>query len=282
MRLASYRYNGRDSFGVVTERGIVDVQQEKDKQFSTLQTALRASALDALREELQGMQPTLTIDEVELAPVVPDAKKVFCVGLNYLSHIIETKQKTPTYPMLFTRFANSHVGHDGEIILPAASHMFDFEGELAVVIGKRCRHVKASNALEVIAGYSCYNDGSVRDWQRHTSQFTHGNNFYHSGAFGPWLVAPDEIPDPTRLTLITRLNGKEMQRATTDNLLFDVPTLTEYITTFTELEPGDVVATGTTGGVGFRHDPQVFMREGDVVEVEISGIGILRNRVVRE
>lgn len=282
MKIASYSVNGRDSFGVVTEQGIIDAKNILDGRFANLREALLADTIDAMRDDAHRLSPDLDLDEVELLPVIPDPRKVICVGLNYLSHILETGRERPAYPMLFTRFANSHVGHEAKILLPTASHMFDFEGELAVVIGRKCRHVAAKDALSVIAGYSCYNDGSIRDWQNHTTQFTPGKNFYHSGGFGPWLVTKDEIPDPTKLTLVTRLNGQEMQRATTDDLVFDIPTLIEYITTFAELEVGDIVVTGTTGGVGFRRDPQVFMRHGDVVEVEIPGIGVLRNLVMEE
>ncbi len=168
------------------------------------------------------------------------------------------------------------------MIKPKVSDKFDFEGEMAVIIGKTCRHVSEADALSVVAGYSCYNDGSIRDYQRHTSQFVPGKSFYKSGAFGPWMVTADEIPDPATLTLTTRLNGEEMQRATTDDLLFSIPQLIHYLSTVSELVPGDVIVSGTTGGVGFYRDPQVFMKEGDVVEVELDKIGILRNPIVNE
>jgi len=159
---------------------------------------------------------------------------------------------------------------------------FDFEGELAVIIGKPGRAIPEDRSLEHIAGFACYNDVSVRDFQQHTSQFTPGKNFYRSGAFGPWIVTPDEVGDISRQTLLTRLNGEEVQRATIDDLVFDVPRLIEYCSTFTQLEPGDVIVTGTTGGVGAYRKPPLWMRPGDTVEVEVSGIGVLRNPVIAE
>jgi 2-keto-4-pentenoate hydratase/2-oxohepta-3-ene-1,7-dioic acid hydratase in catechol pathway len=188
----------------------------------------------------------------------------------------------PTYPMIFTRFADSQTAHLQSILRPKASHKLDFEGELAIVIGKKARHVKAENALDYVAGYACYNDGSVRDWQKHTIQFVPGKNFPQTGGFGPWLVTADEIPDPQALELTTRLNGEIMQHTNTSDMIFDVCKLIEYCTTFTELAPGDVIVSGTTGGVGAFREPPVWMKPGDVVEVEISGLGILRNTITDE
>ena len=184
--------------------------------------------------------------------------------------------------MIFTRFADSQVAHLQPIIRPKASHKLDFEGELAVVIGKTARHVKAADALEYVAGYACYNDGSVRDWQKHTIQFVPGKNFPCTGGFGPWLVTCDEIGDPQDLELTTRLNGQVMQHTRTSDMIFDVRHLIEYCSTFTELAPGDVIVSGTTGGVGAFREPPVWMKPGDTVEVEISGIGILRNSIADE
>jgi 2-keto-4-pentenoate hydratase/2-oxohepta-3-ene-1,7-dioic acid hydratase in catechol pathway len=207
---------------------------------------------------------------------------VLCIGINYATHVRETGREMPTYPMIFTRFADSQVAHLQPIIRPKASHKLDFEGELAVVIGKTARHVKAEDALEYVAGYACYNDGSVRDWQKHTIQFVPGKNFPCTGGFGPWLVTCDEIGDPQDLELTTRLNGQVMQHTRTSDMIFDVRHLIEYCSTFTELAPGDVIVSGTTGGVGAFREPPVWMKPGDTVEVEISGIGILRNSIADE
>lgn len=206
------------------------------------------------------------------------ARKILCVGVNYRPHIEEMGREIPDYPVVFTRFESSLVGPDEPVIRPQASEQFDFEGELAVVIGKSARHIKRNNALDYIAGYCCFLDGSVRDWQRHTGQFTAGKNFDRSGAIGQMVPAAD-VPDPTVLELTTRVNGDVMQEGRVADLVFDIPALIEYCSTFTELQPGDVIATGTPGGVGAARKPPVWLRDGDLVEVEISGIGVLRNPV---
>src|SRR5690606_37199923 len=177
---------------------------------------------------------------------------------------------------------NSQVGHEQPMILPKVSERLDYEGELAVIIGKRARHVSEADAFSIVAGYACYNDGSIRDWQRHTIQFLPGKNFVGTGGFGPWMVTPDEVPNILTANLYTRLNGKVMQHATIDDLLFNIPQIIAYSSTFTELVPGDVIVTGTTSGVGAYHEPPIWMKEGDVVEVEIDGIGTLRNPIVAE
>jgi 2-keto-4-pentenoate hydratase/2-oxohepta-3-ene-1,7-dioic acid hydratase in catechol pathway len=225
---------------------------------------------------------SLSLDEIEFLPVIPDAGKILCVGINYTTHVKETGRDMPMHPMIFTRFADSQAGHLTPLIRPFVSHKLDFEGELAVVIGKTARHVKAENALEYVAGYSCYNDGSVRDYQKHTIQFIPGKNFPNTGGFGPWLVTSDEIPDPQALHLTTRLNGDVMQDTDTSDMIFGVAELIEYCSTFTELAPGDVIVSGTTGGVGAFREPPVWMKPGDSIEIAISGIGTLRNTIADE
>jgi 2-keto-4-pentenoate hydratase/2-oxohepta-3-ene-1,7-dioic acid hydratase in catechol pathway len=222
------------------------------------------------------------LDEIEFLPTIPNPDKVICVGLNYATHIKETGREDSDYPALFPRYANTQVGHLQPLIRPAVSNIFDYEGELAVIIGKRGRHIAPERAFDHVAGYACYNDATIRDWQRHTHQFLPGKNFVGTGGFGPWMVTTDELTDPSALTLATRLNGTEMQRSTTDLLIFDVPFLINYLSTFTELAPGDVIPTGTPGGVGFKRDPQVFMKPGDTIEVEISGIGTLTHPIAAE
>lgn len=207
--------------------------------------------------------------------------KILCVGVNYRPHIEEMGREIPSYPVVFTRFASSLVGPGEPVIRPQASEQLDFEGELAIVIGKNARHVSRENALDYVAGYCCFLDGSVRDWQRHTGQFTAGKNFDRSGAIGPMVPAAD-VPDPTTLELTTRVNGEVMQRGNVADLVFDIPRLIEYCSTFTELRPGDIIATGTPGGVGAARTPPVWLKDGDVVEVDISGIGVLRNPVQDE
>lgn len=205
-------------------------------------------------------------------------RKILCVGVNYRPHIEEMGREVPDYPVVFIRFSSSLVGPDEPVIRPRVSEQFDFEGELAVVIGKTARHVQRAHALEHVAGYCCFLDGSVRDWQRHTGQFTAGKNFDRSGAIGP-MVPVAEIPDPAALQLTTRVNGELMQQGRVSDLVFDIPSLIEYCSTFTELRSGDIIATGTPGGVGAARRPPVWLRDGDLVEVEIPGIGVLRNPV---
>jgi 2-keto-4-pentenoate hydratase/2-oxohepta-3-ene-1,7-dioic acid hydratase in catechol pathway len=186
------------------------------------------------------------------------------------------------HPTVFVRFASSLAAPGAPLELPGASDQLDYEGELAVVIGRPGRHIAPADALGHVAGYSCFNDGSVRDWQRHTTQFTPGKNFDRTGSFGPWLVTADEIGDPRSLTLTTRLDGEVVQHSSVDLLIFDVPTLLAYLSTFTELRPGDVIATGTPGGVGMARSPQRWMRPGEVVEVDIERVGVLRNTIGTE
>ena len=281
MRITSYSIDGIKSFGVVTDDGVIDAKPLAGGPQS-LKDAIAAGSMDMIAEAAVKRSADHSIDEVEFLPVIPDPDKIIAVGLNYRSHVLEGGRDIPEWPMIFTRFANSQVGHGQPMIKPNVSEMFDFEGEMAVIIGKSCRHVSEADALSVVAGYACYNDGSIRDYQRHTSQFVPGKSFYKSGAFGPWMVTADEIPDPGALTLMTRLNGKEMQHATTDDLLFSIPQLIHYLSTVTELVPGDVIVSGTTGGVGCYRDPPVFMKDGDIIEIELDKIGVLRNPVVNE
>jgi 2-keto-4-pentenoate hydratase/2-oxohepta-3-ene-1,7-dioic acid hydratase in catechol pathway len=281
MRIVSFEKNGLASFGVVVGGGIVDAARLTAKPRS-LREALAAGALPQL-ERLARSAPDFGLDEVAFAPVIADASaKLLCVGINYLPHIKEMGRERPERPVLFVRFGGSIVGHGQPLLKPRESEQFDYEGELAVVIGKRARRVSRERALDFVAGYSCFNDGSVRDWQRHSQQFTPGKNFHASGAFGPWLVTTDEIGDPRKLTLTTRLNGAVMQNENVSELCFDVPQLIEYCSTFAQLEPGDVIVTGTPGGVGAGRKPPVWMKPGDIVEIEISGIGTLRNPVIAD
>ncbi|EJT85920.1 fumarylacetoacetate hydrolase family protein [Pseudomonas asiatica] len=281
MKIASFIHDGRSSYGVVNGDTVTDAGAVLGQWYSDLRSVLESS--DGLAE-LAALKdaPQLDVKQVQWLPVIPNPDKVLCVGLNYLKHIIETGREVPKHPTLFTRFASAQVGHEQPLILPKASTAFDFEGELAIVIGKAGRHISKGNALEHVAGYSLFNDGSIRDWQRHTLQFTAGKNFVGSGSLGPWIVTKDEISDICSLVLETRLNGEVVQREGLDDLLFKIPDLIEYISTFTELLPGDVIATGTPGGVGAFRTPPLWMKPGDVVEVEVEGIGKLKNTVNAE
>lgn len=280
MKLASFARNGVASFGAVIDDGIVDLQ--KRTSHATLKQFIASGELAAIRSSIQASRPDHTLDGIRFLPTIPDPEKIICVGLNYHDHVIETGRQVTEKPTLFPRWPATQVGHEQPIIKPLESSELDYEGELALVIGKRGRRIPASQAYDYVAGYACYNEASVRDWQKHTSQFTPGKNFTGTGAFGPWLVTADEIPAPEQLRLRTRLNGQEVQNAQINQMIVPIPQQIAYISTFIELAPGDVIVTGTPGGVGARRSPPLFMRPGDVVEVEIDGLGILRNRIAAE
>ncbi len=276
MRFASFTRAETAGFGIVEDGYIRTVPAD---HYADLQQMIAAGA--CAEAATLAVDPVSLVD-VRLAPPIPRPGKIVCIGMNYVAHIAEMGRKRPAFPTLFTRFPDSLVGHDWPIMRPAASERYDFEGELAVVIGRRARHVTADRALEHVAGYSCFLDATLRDYQRHTSQFTAGKNFYRSGAFGPWLVTSDEIADPGPLHLETRINGRVMQSGRIDDLCFGIGALIEYLSAIFPLDPGDVIATGTPGGVGAARDPQVWLCPGDVVEVEIDRIGVLRNEVIDE
>lgn len=280
MRVLSFLAQGAPSFGLVVSGGVVDCGKRIGN--NDLRAVLQGDGLASLARYLTD-PADYALDQVRYLPVIANpAAKFLCIGINYRPHMLEMGREAPTHPVVFIRFANSLVGHAEPLRKPDASLQLDFEGELAVVIGRPARHVRRETALDYVAGYSCFNDGSVRDFQRHSGQFTPGKNFVASGAFGPWLVTCDEIPDPQALRLETRLNGAVVQSASTSELIFGIAELIEYISIWTELVPGDVIGTGTPGGVGAGRKPPLWMRAGDRIEVEISGLGCLSNPVVME
>jgi 2-keto-4-pentenoate hydratase/2-oxohepta-3-ene-1,7-dioic acid hydratase in catechol pathway len=280
MRLVSFVAGGRSCYGVVRDDRIIDLS--KRMKFSSLRELIAAGALGEAAKLAATLDPDLPLAGTPLLPPIPNPGKIICVGLNYHDHVAETGRKLTEKPALFNRFAESQIGHLQPMIKPRESDQLDYEGELAIVIGKAGRRIDEADAMAHVAGYSCYNDGSVRDWQYHTTQFMSGKNFVGTGAFGPWLVTADEIADPGPLRLTTRLNGTVMQTATVDMMITSIPRQIAYISTFTPLEPGDVIVTGTPGGVGSKRKPPIFMKQGDVVEVEIDQVGTLRNTVENE
>lgn len=281
MKLLSFVADGRASFGAVKDNGVVDLGARMP-ECASLRQLLETNRVAEATALVAANAADRAIDKIAFAPVIPDPGKIICVGLNYRDHVAETGRTVTEKPALFARFACSQVGHMQPIVRPKVSDNFDYEGELALVIGKEGRHIPAGQALDHVAGYACYNEGSVRDWQRHTSQFLSGKTFANSVSFGPWLVTRDEIPDPSKLTLQTRLNGTVVQHTTTDLLITGIPELITYISTICPLVPGDVIVTGTPGGVGLKRTPPLWMKPGDTVEVEISGIGVLQNSVIAE
>jgi 2-keto-4-pentenoate hydratase/2-oxohepta-3-ene-1,7-dioic acid hydratase in catechol pathway len=280
MKLASYVADGQELFGVVAGDGVITMTGKLGPGAKTLRDALAAGLLSQMRDAAAKAKADHKLADIKFRPVIPNPAKIACAGINYRSHASETGREVPKQPSMFLRFADTLVGHDGEMIRPSVSTNFDFEGELAVVIGRGGRHIKMERALDHVAGYTCFVDGSVRDYQKFS--VTSGKNFPGTGPLGPWLVTTDEIPDPTKLTLMTRLNGQEMQRSGTDLLIYSIPHIIAFCSDFTELAPGDVIATGTPEGVGHRRNPPLWMKPGDVLEVEISGIGTLRSRIVDE
>jgi 2-keto-4-pentenoate hydratase/2-oxohepta-3-ene-1,7-dioic acid hydratase in catechol pathway len=281
MKFASFKINGTASWGLIDGAKAVDLGAALRDRFPDLKSAIAAGALKeaAAAASKAARHP---LKDITWLPVIPNPDKILCIGLNYETHRKETGRSEVENPTVFGRFANSQTGHLANIIRPRVSKDLDFEGELALIIGKPGRYISRASAWDHIAGYACYNEGSVRDFQRHTHQFTPGKNFPDTGAFGPWMVTPDEAGDLAPLRLQTRLNGQVVQDATISQMIFGIPQQIEYCSSFTRLEPGDVIVTGTPGGVGSRRTPPLWMKPGDVVEVEIDRIGLLRNSVADE
>ena len=280
MKFISFRAGGAARYGVVDGKKIVDLSQRL--KYPDLKALLEADGRAEGERSAKGAPADFTLEQITFDPVIPNPPKVICLGLNYEEHINETGLKKYPYPSIFVRFADSQIGHLQPIVKPTLSDKVDYEGELAVIIGKGGRYISESDALSHVAGYSCYNDVSIRDYQNHTSQWTPGKNFPASGPFGPWLVTADEMGELPAKQIQTRLNGKQVQNAKFSQMILPVPRVIEYVSQFTTLVPGDVIVSGTPGGVGYRRDPPLWMKAGDNVEVEIEGVGILKNPIQAE
>lgn len=282
MKLVSYIKPGADgdkaSYGALEGDRLVDLST---REAPTLRSALTTEGVEGLRQRLEARRTDAGVlaTSVQLLSPIPDPEKILCIGLNYFLHAQEVNMQVPSNPSVFVRYPSSFVGQGQPVLRPPESEQFDYEAEMAVVIGRGGRRIPEAQAMQHVAGYSCMAENSVRDWQRHSTQATPGKNFFHSGAFGPWLVTADEIGDVSKLEIIGRLNQEVVQRDTLDQLIFSIPRLIAYLSTFTELVPGDVIATGTPAGVGLSRKPQRWLRPGDIFEVEITGLGILRNPV---
>lgn len=282
MKLVSYIEPGAEvkmaSYGALDGDRLVDLST---REAPTLRVSLATDGVDGLRQRLEARRknPGIPVTSVQLLPPIPDPEKILCIGLNYFLHAKEVNMQVPSNPSVFVRYPNSLVGQGQPVLRPPESEQFDYEAEMAVVIGRGGRRIPESQAMQHVAGYSCMAENSVRDWQRHSTQATPGKNFFHSGAIGPWLVTTDEIADVSQLEIIGRLNQEVVQRDTLDQLIFSIPRLIAYLSTFTELVPGDVIATGTPAGVGLSRKPQRWLRPGDIFEVEITGLGTLKNPV---
>jgi 2-keto-4-pentenoate hydratase/2-oxohepta-3-ene-1,7-dioic acid hydratase in catechol pathway len=278
MRLLSFAADGKEWFGAARDDGIITLNDKIGQP--DLRAALAAGAMAAMRRAAKDASPDRRLDDIRFLPVIPKPGKILCAGLNYRSHVAEMGRELPKQPSMFARFVDTLVGHGGVMIRPTVSDHFDFEGELALVIGKGGRHIAPESALDHVAGYTCFVDGSVRDYQKFS--VTSGKNFPSTGPLGPWMVTTDEIDDPSRLTLTTRLNGQDVQHSTTDLMIYSIPQIIAFCSDFTALSPGDVIATGTPEGVGHSRKPPRWMKPGDRLEVEIDGIGVLRVDIAAE
>ena len=281
MKLLSFEAAGKRRFGAVAGEGIVDLRGE----FGSLREALAANALARLRETAAARKPQFALDEVTFLTPIPVPEKIICVGVNYGNRNEEYKDGSapPKYPSVFPRFPGSFVGHRAHLLRPPESVQLDYEGEIAIVIGTAGRRIAEADAERHIAGLTCLNEGTIRDWTKHGKfNVTQGKNWDASGAIGPWLVTADEFAGYGNLRVTTRVNGEVRQDDTTANLIFPFRHLIHYISTWTTLQPGDVIATGTPVGAGVRFDPPRFLAPGDVVEVEVPGIGTLSNTVADE
>jgi len=282
MKLASYELDGRAGFGALVGDSLVPLATLLGGGIEALARITDEGALSDIRSFIRSSAQRIPLSAVRFLPVNPSPRKIFCVGVNYGEHMRETQRSPTAHPIIFLRLASSQIGHGRPIVKPAVSDELDFEGEIAVVVRKGGRAIEQAHALDHVLGYSCYNDVTVRDWQRHTSQWTAGKNFDGTGAFGPWLTTPDEMPAADAISLTTRLNGQIVQHAVSDAMIFSIAEQIAYLSTFSTLEPGDVIVTGTPGGVGAKRTPPLFMKPGDVIEVEVGGVGTLSNPIVAE
>jgi 2-keto-4-pentenoate hydratase/2-oxohepta-3-ene-1,7-dioic acid hydratase in catechol pathway len=278
MKIATYRRQGSRSYGAVVPGGIVDLGRRIGSRHPTFLALLEAGALDEARRAAEGQKPDFTESEIEYLPLIPDRINIYCTGLNYRGHIEETGLEAPKFPRLFMKLDESLVGHKVPMVRPRQSAEFDFEGELMVVLGKETRHVAERDAMAHVAGYTVFNDGSLRDFQRRTTD--QGKNFYRSSSVGPYMVTMDEVPPDRDMRLISRLNGKVEQSTVIADMIFPVPVLISYFSSITRLRPGDMIATGTCGRVAYSE--KKFMKAGDTIEIEITGLATLTNPIVDE
>ena len=277
MKIATYTHNGAASYGAVVADGIVDLKKRLPK-YPSLLSLLEGGALEEAKKVVTGQKADLPVSAIQYLPLIPDRINIYCTGLNYKEHIAETNSEAPKFPRLFMKLDESLVGAGQPMVKTKLSKEYDFEGELMVVMGKTARQVSEKDAMQYVAGYTIFNDGSIRDFQRRTTD--QGKNFYHSSSVGPWMVTMDEVPPDDKMDLISRLNGKVEQQTNVANMIFPVPVLVSYFSGISRLRPGDMIATGTCGRVSYS-DKQ-FMKGGDTIEIEITGIGKLVNPVVDE
>jgi 2-keto-4-pentenoate hydratase/2-oxohepta-3-ene-1,7-dioic acid hydratase in catechol pathway len=280
LKIISFLLDGQPTYGLVQDGTYLQPPADFRARHPDVVSVLRAGALAELEQRALASGTRVDPGLARTLPAIPQPRKFLCVGLNYKSHIAEMNRDDPEHPAIFLRLGDTIVAHGDTVEKPAFSDTLDWEGELAIVIGRGGRSIPRDQALAHVAGYACFNDISVREFQRHTHQWTPGKNFPGTGPLGPWLVTADEVGDVNGLTLETRLNGNVVQHASVSDLIYSIPVIIEYISRFTPLAPGDVIATGTPSGVGSGRKPPLYMKGGDTIEVEITGLGVLRNRIV--
>ena len=281
MKFVSFLLKGSPKFGVSDGKNITDLTN-KISGSKTLKDLISNNGITDAKKYAKENPGSINVDEIEFLPLIPNPGKIICVGLNYSDHVNEIGITLEKNPVIFLRVPQSQTAHKQIIQKPKVSNHLDYEGEMAVIMGNAGKHIEPKNALKHIVGYSCYNESTVRDWQQHTKQFTMGKNFEKTGSFGPYMVLAEEISDYKKLTIQTRLNDKVMQKASLSQLIFDIPTLISYISKAMPWQAGDVLVTGTPGGVGFKRNPPVYMKDGDKIEVEITDVGILTNTIKDE
>ena len=282
MNFISFLNNNEERFGIVFNNKVTDLTG-KINNIKSLKELIQFNCLEEGRSYAKNNPGDIDINSIKLLPVIPNPSKIICVGLNYHEHVKETEKTIADNPVTFQRFNDSQVAHMENMIIPKASDNLDFEGEMALIMKDSESHLSEDDALKYIAGYSCYNDGSVRDWQRHTkSTFGMGKNFKKTGSFGPHMVLAQDIDDYKQLTIKTYLNGEVMQSASLSQLIFDLPFLISYVSKALPWRAGDVLVTGTPGGVGFKRNPPIYLKEGDKVDITISEIGTLSNTLQNE
>lgn len=281
MKFLSYRHQGVLGYGIIKGDAVVDLAS-RFPVCPDLKSFIAHGGPRQVASLVAADKGDFALESVEFEPVINNPDKIICVGLNYEDHRLETGRPKVDFPTMFTRYADTQIGHEQPVLKPWLSDAVDYEGELAVVIGKGGRYIAEADALSHVAGYACYNDVSVRDFQNHTAQFTPGKNFPGTGAFGPYLVTPDEVGELGSQRIQTRLNGQVVQDATLSDMIFSVEQLIAYASKWTSLAPGDVIVSGTPGGVGMKRTPPLYMKAGDEVIVEIDGVGLLRNVLVEE
>jgi 2-keto-4-pentenoate hydratase/2-oxohepta-3-ene-1,7-dioic acid hydratase in catechol pathway len=286
MKLLSFIHQGRETWGAVVGDGVVDLGKARPQQ-TTLADYIASGDYLHAAQHVEGLPVAATLAAITFLPVIPRPEKIVCAVRNYMDHHQEVlaagmQRELSDFPPIFLRVWRSQTAHNQPIVRPHVSESLDWEGELAVIIGKGGRDIPESQAYEHIAGYACYNDGSVREWQFHAKQIASGKNFESTGGFGPWMVTADEIAPGRELKLETRLNGEVVQSSHTGHMIFSIPRLINYASTIFTLTPGDVIITGTPAGVGWSKKPPRFMKPGDVCEVEIEGIGVLSNPIVQQ